>query len=127
MSPDMIGYLTPADVAERWRCHPSTVRTLIRGGELPAWKLGTEYRVSLAAVESYETLHRTAAPSIEEPEPEAPKLTTFTPGGWELPADYEPRFPALWGLPTRPADSSPARRSGSAGNRRRLRTAIQSR
>jgi excisionase family DNA binding protein len=51
--------LRPIDVAERWRCSQAHVRTLIRSGKLPAFKIGNKLlRVSLSAVEEYERRQR---------------------------------------------------------------------
>lgn len=98
-------FMTPRQVAERWACDPSTVRALIRRGELPAMRLGLDsWRVAVSAIEAYEQA-RTVAP---EPEPQlaqigklAPaikEVTTYTTtvDGFTLPADYAPVFPELW-------------------------------
>lgn len=37
--------LTPDDLARVLRCHKSTIYRLLKRGEIPAFKIGTEYRV----------------------------------------------------------------------------------
>lgn len=45
--------LTAAEVAERLRVSTMTVYRLIRGGELPAVRVGRNYRVRRADLEAY--------------------------------------------------------------------------
>jgi excisionase family DNA binding protein len=48
-------YLTPAEVADRWRCDSRTVRRRVAAGELRGVRLGPGIvRVSAAEVERYE-------------------------------------------------------------------------
>ncbi|MBN1935867.1 MAG: helix-turn-helix domain-containing protein [Anaerolineae bacterium] len=42
--------MTVAEVAEYLHLHPLTVRNLIRKGELPAYKVGREWRIDRAAL-----------------------------------------------------------------------------
>lgn len=91
--------MTTAELAERWRRHPSWVRKLIRSGRLAALKLGAEYVVGLEAVEDFERAQTTASHADEAPKPEAPRredAAVTTLDGFELPADYEPVFGHLW-------------------------------
>lgn len=44
--------LTPDEIAERWACSGETVRSLIRRGELPAFRVGRMFRVSAADLET---------------------------------------------------------------------------
>lgn len=45
--------LTAGQVAQRLCCHPKTVRTMCRDGRLRAIKLGSEWRVPVAALEAF--------------------------------------------------------------------------
>ena len=108
-------FLTPRQVAERWGCSPRHVRRLCASGELRAMRLGIDaWRISLEAVEAYEAA-QTSGPvpstSHERPTPE-PIATAAE--GVVLPADYEPVFPALWGMAPEEAAQPAARRGGSA-------------
>lgn len=57
---------TPDELAERWGCSGNHIRSMIRRGTLPAFRLGKLYRVPVAAVEEYEACADAASPSIEE-------------------------------------------------------------
>ncbi len=50
---DPLGDLTVADVAEQLRRSPGTVREWIRRGELEAYQLGKEYRVTRPALTTF--------------------------------------------------------------------------
>jgi len=43
------------DLAERWSCSSSKIRTLLRDGVLPTLQIGTMIRIPIAAVVAYET------------------------------------------------------------------------
>ncbi len=43
-----------ADLAERWSCSHSKIRSLLRDGVLPTLQLGTMIRIPIAAVVAYE-------------------------------------------------------------------------
>lgn len=92
----MASYLTPRQVAERWSCSDRKVQRLAQTGELPAMRLGSEWRISLAALEAYEVLHaNTPADSGFSPSNEAPKTEVRG-------APENPRYPHLWGLEPAP-------------------------
>jgi excisionase family DNA binding protein len=51
----MTDVVTPAMLAERWKCSERHVRNLIARGELPSFKVGAKLlRISLQQVEAYE-------------------------------------------------------------------------
>ncbi len=50
---DPLGDLTVADVAEQLRRSPGTVREWIRRGELDAYQLGKEYRITRVALTNF--------------------------------------------------------------------------
>ena len=45
---------TPETLAERWQCSAQTVRDLINGGRLPAFRLGRMFRISQQVVQDFE-------------------------------------------------------------------------
>lgn len=45
---------TIAELAERWNCHPKTIRRLIRARKLTAFRVGREWRVPAESVAAYE-------------------------------------------------------------------------
>lgn len=47
---------SPERLAERWDCSAGKVRSMIRSGELVAFRLGKQYRISAAEVERIECL-----------------------------------------------------------------------
>lgn len=53
--------LTPAEVAERLRVSKMTVLRLIYSGELPALRVGRQFRIPAEDVESYLTRQRVAS------------------------------------------------------------------
>jgi len=55
--PRPVAYLTTTTLAERWSCDPSTIRRIALSGQIERFKLGTEWRFSMAAVEAYEQAH----------------------------------------------------------------------
>lgn len=69
-----MSHLTTKQLAERWGCHPSTVTSLIRRGQLAAMRLGTDWRISEEAAAAYERAHTTSAetstPTASAPTPE---------------------------------------------------------
>lgn len=93
-------YLTPREVADRWRCSARQVRRLCASGELVAMRLGLEsWRIAVAAVEAYERANTRAGHADEAPKPEAPRRKEVAVAGldgFELPPDYEPVFGHLW-------------------------------
>ena len=46
---------TVAELADRWNCHPETVRRMIASGELKAFRVGREWRVAVEEVTWKET------------------------------------------------------------------------
>lgn len=53
-------FLSVQDVAVRWGLSYNTVRDVIRGGKLPAARLGgRRFRVDLSDVEAYESASKT--------------------------------------------------------------------
>ena len=46
--------LTPAELANRWKCNPVIVRRMIQDGRLRGFRVGDRYRVHLCEVERYE-------------------------------------------------------------------------
>ena len=48
----MTEFMTVAEVAETLRVNQETVRRWIRSGALPATRLGRDYRISVAALET---------------------------------------------------------------------------
>lgn len=100
-------YMTPREVAERWRCSPRQVRRLCADGDLRAMRLGIEnWRIAVADVEAYEAARTTApAPKRQTMRPAAAPTPPVVLDGFTLPEGYEPRFPELWGLaaPTKKA------------------------
>jgi excisionase family DNA binding protein len=49
---------TVAELAERWNCTGETVRRMIRRGDLPAFRLGREWRILEETVTWIETKRR---------------------------------------------------------------------
>ena len=97
----MAAYLTARQLAERWNCGASYVRKLCRSGVLPAMRLGSDWRISEAAVTAYEQARtsepaeiETAAPAMAQKVKEVTNTTTLD--GFTLPADYAPVFKDLW-------------------------------
>lgn len=94
----MSQFMTAAEVAERWQCSPEHVQRLCQRGELRAMKLGRRgWRIALDAVTEYEARQTTAAPAPTTA-PTSREVVTYATSidGYELPADYTPRFPHLW-------------------------------
>ena len=56
-------FLTPKELAARWRLGRSTVYELLARGELPYYRLGKTVRIALADVETYEAGGRVEAPA----------------------------------------------------------------
>jgi excisionase family DNA binding protein len=48
--------LTPAELANRWKCTPGIVRRMIQDGRLRGFRVGDRYRVNLREVERHEGL-----------------------------------------------------------------------
>lgn len=72
-------YLTARQVADRWGCSMRQVQRLCTSGELRAMRLGSDWRITTAAVEAYEAAHANGSEpsaSIEAREPE-PIRTVF--------------------------------------------------
>ncbi len=49
----MVKILTLEEVADYLRVHPSTIYRLVKKGKLPAFKVGSDWRFNLAAIESW--------------------------------------------------------------------------
>ena len=45
---------TVEEVAQRWKCNPSTVYSMIKSGKLKGFKLGRGVRITREVVERYE-------------------------------------------------------------------------
>ncbi|QDL92515.1 helix-turn-helix domain-containing protein [Paroceanicella profunda] len=45
---------TPDALAERWECSSTTIRAMIRAGDLPAFRVGKLFRIPADAVMEYE-------------------------------------------------------------------------
>ena len=50
-------FLTPAELATRWRWHPESIRRLLRQGRLPSLRLGGKRIIPVADVLAYEAAH----------------------------------------------------------------------
>jgi len=48
------GFLTPAELARRWRWHPESIRRWARLGKLPVIKISRRTLIPLSAVERVE-------------------------------------------------------------------------
>lgn len=89
-------YLTPAEVAERWRRSVRHVNRMAQQGRIPAVRIEGGWRFSVAAVEAYEAAHTNGTPI------QAPAITheevrpAAVVDGFTLPKDYTPCFPELW-------------------------------
>lgn len=107
-------YLNPQQLAERWNCSARHVRRLCANGQLPAMRLlgSASWRIREDVAEAYEAGNSTAPKTDVKPAAVvvSPVAVTFTPGDFELPADYTPRFPALWGLDSTEAKVGDERR-----------------
>jgi excisionase family DNA binding protein len=57
-------FLTPRELAARWRLGRSTVYELLARGELSYYRLGKAVRIALADIEAYEAGGRVEAPAI---------------------------------------------------------------
>ena len=102
-------FMTPRQVAERWSCSPRHVRRLCLSGELAAMRLGTDWRISVAAVEAHEA-GQTSQPAADTTGTAASETGAPV---FELPARYEQRFPHLLGM--EPATRAGRRKSASRG------------
>lgn len=96
----MPAYLTPDELAARWRRSRRHVNRMAQQRRIPAVRIEGGWRFSLAAIEAYEAGHTTTV-EPEQPAPtsaprEVPAATTVD--GFTLPADYEPVFKDLWPL-----------------------------
>ena len=57
----------PDEVAERWQCSKRLVYALVQRGDLQGFKIsGKLLRISIEAVEAYETCNRGSGPSSSE-------------------------------------------------------------
>jgi excisionase family DNA binding protein len=56
-------FLTPRELAARWRLGRSTVYELIARGELPYYRLGKTLRIAIADIEAYQATGRVEAPA----------------------------------------------------------------
>ncbi len=68
-----------ADLAERWSCSHSKIRTLLRDGVLPTLQLGTMLRIPITAVVAYEArcLQQVeSAPAFSSPGSSVPSAST---------------------------------------------------
>ena len=46
---------TVTELAARWQCHPETIRRMIQRGELKAFRVGRQWRISEETVKWTET------------------------------------------------------------------------
>jgi excisionase family DNA binding protein len=51
---DYEAFLTPAELARRWRWHPESIRRWTRLGKLPIVKIGRRTLIPLSAIEALE-------------------------------------------------------------------------
>lgn len=116
----MAAPMKPADVAARWDCSAGHVRRLCRRGELQAMRLGSDWRISLEAVEAYEAAHTTASPAaapVQQPVNQ-PSIRTVP---FVVADGFEGALPARWWEQTATTAASPAAgRARSAGTKKRL-------
>lgn len=120
----MAGYLTAANVAERWQCTPEHVQRQARSGRLAGMRLGRDWRFSLQAVEAYEATNTSqpiaaasAAPvPMAQTKPAAAALPAVEIGG-----EYDAVVsgPVPWRASVVEAASPAARRGVSATTRKR--------
>jgi len=52
-------FLTPAELARRWRWHPESIRRLLRQERLPSLRLGRKRIIPLTDIQHYEIEHLT--------------------------------------------------------------------
>jgi excisionase family DNA binding protein len=50
---DVAPVLTVKDLAEYLKVHPSTIYRLLKGGQLPAFKVGSDWRFNLEEIERW--------------------------------------------------------------------------
>jgi len=60
-------YLTPREIAERWKVRPRTVRNRIARGELVAVRVGALLRVAHQEVRRYESQNATTDNASTQP------------------------------------------------------------
>jgi excisionase family DNA binding protein len=111
--------LTPQQLAERWQCHPRTVRKLAELGKLRGLRVGDLWRFKLADVEAFESANANTAPAApEKAAAERAARSTHQPASdFALPDGYEPIFPEAWGRePT--TGKRPASRRGATTRER---------
>jgi excisionase family DNA binding protein len=53
--PQLYRCLTVRELARRWRCRPSTIRSMVRRGVLPAMQLNGRVRITPEAIRAAET------------------------------------------------------------------------
>lgn len=73
MIPDPTPAFTVATLAERWHCGQSTVRKLIRNGDLSAFRIGTGIRISAEEVGRYECQNTRCSDSAADTPLSGPK------------------------------------------------------
>lgn len=60
-------FLTVPEVAARLRVSSNTVRRMIAAGELPAVRLGKQYRIEASQLQATVDHHRTSQPLVVRP------------------------------------------------------------
>lgn len=124
--------LTPEDVAEMLGVSRRTVTRMAAAGELPAVRIGSQWRFREQTVrawvvdrEAATDWERDSATSSRTEATSAPAADTVArrpvslPVGGGLPRDYAPVFPALWSETASNAASSSAGRARSTRTRKR--------
>lgn len=112
--------MTAQQVADRWGCSVRTVNRMAQSRQVSALKRGRHWRFPTDAVDAYERAH-TAAPTSAQyggAEGQQACLTGLT-AVPDLPPDYEPVFPELWGLSAAAPVSPTGGRGRSARNMKR--------
>jgi len=74
--------LTPDEIAHRWGCSGETVRSLIRKGELPAFRVGRMFRVTPAGYGQSTHVYRRYVPGLYSEHGFAQVHRTLVPRLW---------------------------------------------
>ena len=53
--------MTLAEVADYLRCHPSTIYRLMKAGDLPGFKVGSDWRFNRASIDQWRRSQENAA------------------------------------------------------------------
>lgn len=108
--------LTPEQVAEQLGVSRRTVQRMAADGELPALRVGSQFRFRAESITDWQAARETGNPP-QQRQTSAPaaapvaRPAALPVGG--LPADYTPVFGHLWGLPATDAALPAAARGRS--------------